>query len=167
MFLVFNFKRALKAPAITLLLGYGSPCLAATLPPLPEAVSNNAVASVSTDSGNYLLSFMGLGKGKTHLDVHNKVWALKLNTTLSVNSWQQKSPVPSSLPLKGRLASIAVGVKDKAYLFGGYTVAEDHTEVSSPDNFAYQVTTDHYTKIANTPVPVDDAIALVYQQRFI
>jgi N-acetylneuraminic acid mutarotase len=156
-----------KVSGLALILGYGSLCVAATLPPLPEAVSNNAVASVSTENGDYLLSFMGLGPGKTYLDVHNKVWALNLKTALPANSWQQKSPVPSSLPLKGRLASIAVGVKDKAYLFGGYTVAEDHSEVSSPDNFTYQLTSDAYTKIANTPVPVDDAIALVYQERFI
>ena len=79
----------------------------------------------------------------------------------------QKKPVPSSLPLKGRLASIAVSVNNKAYLFGGYTVGEDHSEISSPDNFEYDVLTDQYRKIAPTPVPVDDAIALVYQNRYI
>lgn len=46
-------------------------------------------------------------------------------------------------------------------------VAKDHTEISSPDNFVYSVTDNEYTAIANTPVPVDDAIALVYQNRFI
>ena len=162
---IFGFTS--RVSGVALVMAYGSLCVATTLPSLPEAVSNNAVARVSTESGDYLLSFMGLAAGKTHLDVHNKVWALNLKTTLPAHSWQKKSPVPSSLPLKGRLASIAVGVKDKAYLFGGYTVAEDHSEVSSPDNFTYQLSTDSYTKIANTPVPVDDAVALVYQERFI
>jgi len=136
---------------------------ATSLPRLPEPVSNNAVAKVSTTEGDYLLSFMGLAQGKTYKDVHNKVWALKLGQ----QHWQAKSPVPSSLPLKGRLASIAVGIKDKAYLFGGYTVAKDHTEISSPDNFSYDVLSDSYQAIAKTPIPVDDAIALVYQQRYI
>ncbi|MDP6881202.1 MAG: galactose oxidase, partial [Alteromonas macleodii] len=36
------------------------------LPALPEPVSNNAVASVTLDDTQYVFSFMGLGKGKTH-----------------------------------------------------------------------------------------------------
>ncbi|MFT4938497.1 MAG: N-acetylneuraminic acid mutarotase [Paraglaciecola sp.] len=161
------FYMSHRVSVIALLLVFSALSSAADLPPLPEGVSNNAVAKVSTESGDYLLSFMGLGAGKTYREVHNKVWALNLNTAIPANIWQQKSPVPSSLTLKGRLASIAVGVKDKAYIFGGYTVAEDHSEVSSPDNFTYQLTSDTYTRIADTPVPVDDAVALVYQQRFI
>jgi N-acetylneuraminic acid mutarotase len=134
-----------------------------SLPDLPEPVSNNAVAVMNTSEGKYLLSFMGLGPGKTHKDVHNKVWSLKPGD----KHWQQRKPVPSSLPLKGRLASIAVAIKDKAYIFGGYTVAEDHSEISSPDNFVYDVLSDSYKSIAPTPVAVDDAVALVYQQRYI
>lgn len=130
---------------------------------MPEAVANNAVAKVNVDGRSYAISFMGLGEGKTWKDVHNKVWALDLAS----GKWSQKTSVPSSLPLKGRLASIAVGMQDKAYLFGGYTVAEDHTEISSPDNFIYDLKSDTYTKIAPTPVPTDDAVALVYQNQFI
>ena len=140
-----------------------APLSFARVPDLPEPVTNNAVVSVETRNETYLLSFMGLGKNKTFKDVHNKAWRLKVGD----QSWQQIPPVPSSLPLKGRLASIAVSVKDSAYLFGGYTVAEDHSEISSPDNFRYDVSTNRYQRIADTPVPVDDAVALVYQQRFI
>lgn len=135
----------------------------AGLPDLPEAVSNNATAKVQINNDTYLISFMGLSKGKTHKDVHNKVWSLKVGD----NEWQSKKPVPSSLPLKGRLAAIAVGVGELAYVFGGYTVAEDHSEISSPDNFSFNVKDNSYKKIANMPVPVDDAIALVYQEQFI
>ena len=35
--------------------------IAQPLPDLPEPVSNNAVALVKTEGGEYLLSFMGLG----------------------------------------------------------------------------------------------------------
>lgn len=135
----------------------------ADVPPLPEPVSNNAIAKVNTPDGTFLVSFMGLGKGKTWQDVHNKVWSYKLGD----QAWQAKSPVPSSLPLKGRLAAIAVGLNGKAWLFGGYTVAEDHSEISSPDNFAYNVLADTYHPISAMPVPVDDAVALVYQNRYI
>ncbi len=41
------------------------------LPALPEAVANNAVAAVDTASGRYLVSFLGLGAGKTHKDIVN------------------------------------------------------------------------------------------------
>lgn len=151
-FLSFSFNTAIAQP----------------LPDLPEPVSNNAVALVKTEGGEYLLSFMGLGSGKTYLDVHNKVWSLKLSDVASKQiSWQAKSPVPSSLTLKGRLASIAVGIKSKAYIFGGYTVDKSHNEISSPDSYAYDVLNDSYKKLAPMPVPVDDAVALVYQQRYI
>ncbi|WOH39610.1 kelch repeat-containing protein [Thalassotalea fonticola] len=133
------------------------------LPNLPEPVTNNAIAQVTTSQGEYFISFMGLGKNKTYKDVHNKVWALKLGD----KQWQAKSPVPATLPLPGRLASIAVGVGQYAYVFGGYTVASDHQEISSPDVYRYDVITDSYKALATMPVPVDDSVALVYQQRYI
>ncbi len=136
---------------------------AITFPDLPEGVSNNAVAQVNTSQGDYLISFMGLGQNKDHKAVHNKVWALKIGD----QHWQQKSPVPSSLTLKGRLASIAATVNEHVYLFGGYTVAEDHQEISSPDVFRYDVSQDTYQKLTPMPVPVDDSVALVYQNRYI
>lgn len=139
------------------------PIHARNLPALPEPVANNAVAKVKKSGDTWLISFMGLTGAKTWQEVHNKVWALKIGE----QQWHTKSPVPSSLPLAGRLASIAVGVGEHAYLFGGYTVAEDHTEISSPDNLKYDVVSDTYQKIAAMPVPVDDAVALVYQNRYI
>lgn len=135
----------------------------ASFPPLPEPVSNNAVAKVTTNDGDYIVSLMGLGPRRDYKDVHNKVWALKIGD----KKWQQKTPVPSSLTLKGRLASVAIGLNQHVYVFGGYTVAADHTEISSPDNYRYDVIKDEYTQLANMPVPVDDAVALVYQQRYI
>ncbi len=142
------------------------------LPQLPQPVANNAVALINIDNQEHLISFMGLGVGKAWKDVHNKAWSLALppNVAKEVptkSQWQIRTPVPSTLTLKGRLASVAIGVDDKAYLFGGYTVAEDHTEVSSPDNFAYDLKTDAYKFVAPTPVPTDDAIALPYQNRYI
>ena len=135
------------------------------IPPLPEAVANNAVASVTVDDEQYLLSFMGLGQGKTYKDVHNRAW--KLNLAQQPMKWEAISPVPSTLKLKGRLASIAVGVGENVYLFGGYTVASSHEEVSAPDVYQYHLPSDTYTKLDPMPVPVDDAVALVYRDRYI
>ncbi|WNC68906.1 kelch repeat-containing protein [Thalassotalea nanhaiensis] len=133
------------------------------LPNLPEPVTNNAVAQVTTSQGDYFISFMGLGVNKTYKDVHNKVWALKLGE----KQWQAKTSVPASLPLSERLASIAVGVGPYAYVFGGYTVASDHQEISSPDVYRYDVVNDTYKALPAMPVPVDDSVALVYKQRYI
>ena len=137
------------------------------LPALPEPVSNNAVASVTINDAQYVFSFMGLGKGKTHKDVHNRAWQLVINNNDKPLQWQALSPVPSSLALKGRLASVAVGVKDSVYIFGGYTVDEHHNEISTPDVYKYSPTTEEYTLLAPMPVPVDDATALVYQDRYV
>ncbi len=135
------------------------------IPDLPEPVSNNAVASVLTSQGPVWVSLMGLTEPKTYAQVHNKVWVLKLAATDP--QWQKVTPVPSSLTPTGRLASVAVGVRGQVYVFGGYTVDSEHNEISSPDNFRYDVLTDRYTAIAPTPVAVDDAIALVYQDRYV
>ena len=140
-----------------------SASVVANLPPLPEPVANNAVAKVTVDGQPYFLSFMGLGAGKTYKDVHDKVFALKVGD----KAWQEKTKVPSSLTLTGRLASTAVGIGESAYLFGGYTVASDHTEISSPDVYKYNVKTDAYTKLASMAVPVDDSVALTYKERYI
>lgn len=137
------------------------------LPALPEPASNNAVASVTIEDTQYVFSFMGLGKGKTHRDVHNRAWQLVINNTDKPLQWQALPPVPSSLALKGRLASVAVGVKDSVYIFGGYTVDEHHNEISTPDVYKYSPTTGEYTLLAPMPVPVDDATALVYQNRYV
>jgi N-acetylneuraminic acid mutarotase len=138
---------------------------------LPEPVSNNAVTRVSVNNKDYLLSFSGLGKNKSYQDVHNKAFIYDVNA----NQWQSIAPVPmTSLPankamkgLMGRLASVATSIKNKAYIFGGYTVAKDHSEVSVPDVYAYDVINASYTKLASMPVPVDDSVALPYNNRYI
>ncbi|MEM5549419.1 kelch repeat-containing protein [Pseudoalteromonas neustonica] len=133
------------------------------LPVLPEPVANNAVAKVIVNEQPYFLSFMGIGASKDHTSVHNKVWALKLGDA----KWHAKAPVPSSLSIKGRLASTAVGVGEYAYVFGGYTLSADHSEISSPDVYRYDLKNDSYTELSTMPVPVDDSVALTYQQRYI
>lgn len=91
----------------------------AKLPVLPEAVANNATAKVTVNDETYLLTFMGLGSEKTYKDVHNKTWALRVGD----DAWHEIAPVPSSLTLRGRLASVAVGIDELTYIFSGYMVA--------------------------------------------
>ncbi|QIZ76714.1 Kelch repeat-containing protein [Ferrimonas lipolytica] len=134
---------------------------ATTLPPLPQAVSNNAVASVIVDGQQHLLSFNGIGAGKTDKDVHANGFGL----IVGQNEWQALPPLPGSQ--QGRLASVAVGIGEFAYLFGGYTVEPDHSEVSLPDVFRYHPGIGKFQRLASMPVPVDDAVAIPFSNRYI
>ncbi|WP_133405345.1 Kelch repeat-containing protein [Parashewanella tropica] len=148
----------------SLLVGLPIATLATPLPQLPEAVTNNAVAQVSDGKNSYLLSFMGLAKGKDYQDVHAKAWGLKLD---GQSKWQSLPDVPHIEALAGRLAATAVGIKDKAYIFGGYTVSKDHSEISTRDNYQFDINTRRYTRIADMPVAVDDTSGFTYQDRYI
>jgi N-acetylneuraminic acid mutarotase len=127
---------------------------------LPEPVSNNAVASVAVDENHFLYSFMGLSEGKTYKDIHSK--AFKYN--IKKNTWRSIENVPGD---SGRLAATAATVNGKIYIFGGYTVAEDGSEVSVPDVYLLDPLNDDFSLISKMPVPVDDAVSLVYKDRYI
>jgi len=130
------------------------------VPPLPIAHANNAVAQVKIDGKISLFSFMGLTAGKTYKDVSKQAFAF----TQGEGTWRQIEDVP--VP-EGRLAATAVGLGEGVYLFGGYTVAEDGAEVSTLENFRYDVRTNQYDRIPDMPVPTDDAVSFVYADRYI
>ncbi len=127
---------------------------------LPEAVTNNAVAAVETETGATLYSFAGLANGKTWHDAHARAFAFNLET----GEAHQLADVPGGV---GRLAATAVTINGAVYFFGGYTVAEDGGEVSTPETFRFDPTTETYAPRAPMPVPTDDAVALPYQDRYI
>ena len=97
--------------------------------PLPIAHSNNAVAIASASGTPTLYSFNGLRAGKEHGDVSKQAFACPL--TASACEQIADVPVP-----EGRLASSAITLHNQIYLFGGYSVAEDRTEVSTPEVFS-------------------------------
>lgn len=153
----------------TLLFSFGCSNLALTqagvvaataLPDLPIAIANNAVASIDTDRGVYLTSFNGIRAGKNWDDTSAQAFVL----APGASRWRQIADVPGG---HGRLASVAVSAGPHAYIFGGYTVAEDHSEVSLPVVHRFDPQTLSYQRLADMPVPVDDAVALVYQRRYI
>jgi len=133
---------------------------AARLPALPAPVSNNAVASVTADGRTFLVSFAGLAAGKEHADTHARTFVYDQRS----NSWHEAEPVPGG---EGRLASVAVGAAGRAWVFGGYTVAADGSEVSTPWVHAFDPASGSYEQRAPMPVPVDDAVAVVFEDRFI
>ncbi len=142
--------------------------------PMPEAVSNNAITQVSVNNKDYIISFSGLNSKKDHHGVHNKTFIFDVQS----NQWKIGASVPmkqaifdtgsqSKTPLTGRLASVATSINGLAYVFGGYTVASDHSEVSVPDVYSYHVVKNTYESLPPMPVPVDDSVALTYQNRYI
>jgi len=127
---------------------------------LPDPASNNAVAKATLGGEVYLFSFSGLGMGKTRTDIHARAYAVNVT-----EQWARDLP---SLPGgKNRLASVAVTAGNTIYLFGGYTVAGDGDEISTPEVFAYDPIQRTYTEMSPIPVPVDDSVALLYQDRYI
>ena len=127
---------------------------------LPEPISNNAVTVADGPDGPTLYSFNGLKAGKSWKDTSNAAYACVIAT----QSCKTIAPVP--VP-EGRLASAAVTVAGKIYIFGGYTVAPNGDEISTPEVFAFDPATGRYEQQANMPTPVDDSLAVPYQNRFI
>ncbi|MBT8132332.1 MAG: galactose oxidase [Gammaproteobacteria bacterium] len=150
-------KKPVITIALTALLAVAQ---ASELPDLPLAVSNNAVAAVELDDGVHIVSAMGLLAGKTWRDTTSRAWHLAPGSP----QWRELAPVPGPA---GRLAASAVGVAGQIYLFGGYTVAKDHSEVSVPLVHALDPRDGSYVEQAAMPVPVDDTVALAYRDRYV
>ena len=74
-------------------------------PSMPQAVTNNAVVSVKTHDNDYLISFAGLGKGRTHADTLDVTWVFDSVT----GEWREAAPVPGGV---GRLAVIRLKAED-------------------------------------------------------
>ncbi len=128
--------------------------------PLPIPVSNNAVASVKAGRREYVVSFNGLGEGRTHADTLASTYIYDSRS----RKWSEADPVPGDV---GRLASVAAAADDMVYVFGGYTVAADGSEVSTPWTHAFDPRKRTFEERAPIPVPVDDAVAVTYDDRYI
>jgi len=128
--------------------------------PLPEPLTNNTVAEFTHNGVQYVMSFMGLGPGKEFDDISKKAWLWRSDTA----AWE---PFPDVPVKQGRLAAVAVGLYDRVLLFGGYTVAPDGTEKSTPEVFIINPIDGSYKRRADMPVPVDDAVAFAYANRYI
>lgn len=128
--------------------------------PLPVEITNNAVASVQVDGEWNLFTFLGLEKGKAPDDVSN--FAARYNT--ETNTWETIPGVPDGI---GRIASSAESVNGFIYIFGGHTIDEDGNETSTEHVFKYDPVNNSYENVADMLLPVEDAVSLVYQDRYI
>jgi N-acetylneuraminic acid mutarotase len=150
-----------KLPAFLLLALCAAILLAADatrIPPMPAAVSGNAVASLK--GGLELFSMMGVGPRKTWDDITNQVYVLHLAS----GKWSDGRSVPG---VAGRLGASASGARGQVFLFGGYVVDGQGKEITVSDVNAYVPGTQRWYRAADIPVPVDSAVIGVNRDRYI
>ncbi len=136
-----------------------SPVVWSEAPALPRPVANNAVAGLEVDGRHEVYSFMGLDSTKIWSGVH--AWTFRWREGDS--EWAELAPVPGP----GRLAGTAQAVHGRIFVFGGYTVAEDGSEVSAPDVNVLDPRTGRWSAATPMPVPVDDAVSGVWRDSLV
>ena len=129
-------------------------------PMLPFAVSNQAVAVHHAQDSTQIYSFAGLKQAKTW----DAVTAEAFTCDLGTSTCRVLPPLPDGV---GRLAATAQAIGQTIYIFGGYAVAQDGTEVSTPEVWGFDIATETYARMVDMPVPVDDTVSAVFQDRYI
>jgi N-acetylneuraminic acid mutarotase len=128
------------------------------IPPMPVALSDNAV--VALRGGLDVYSLMGIGTKKTWDDITNKVYILHLSSA----KWSEGRAVPG---VGGRLGTSAVGMKGQIFLFGGYLVDGQGGEFTVSDVNAYLPDEKRWYRAEDIPVGVDRAVIGVNHDRYI
>ena len=130
------------------------------LSPLPAPVSNNAVAISHDAGGTRIFSFMGIGPKKTWDAITTSAYEMDPGT----GKWMEKRSVPG---VAGRLAASAVALHDQVFIFGGYIVDAQGGETTVSDLNVFVPAENRYYRGRDIPVPVDDAVAGLYRDRYI
>jgi hypothetical protein len=128
--------------------------------PLPAPVSNNAVAISHGQGGAKIYSFMGIGPKKTWDAVTTSAYEMDAAT----GKWKEIRPVPG---VAGRLAASAVAVHDQVFIFGGYVIDAQGGENTVSDVNIFVPAENRYYRGKDIPVPVQDAVAGLYRDRYI
>jgi N-acetylneuraminic acid mutarotase len=129
-------------------------------PDLPAPVANNAVTAALVDGRPRLVSFLGLGPARDFAAITTHAYALDPGGT----AWERLPDVPGTV---GRLAATAQAVGPRVFLFGGYEVAADGKETTSPATDIYVIAERRYQRGADAPVPLDDTVSGVWRDRLI
>jgi len=128
------------------------------IPPMPAAVSGNAVASIK--DGMEIFSIMGVGPRKTWDDVTNQLYFMDL----AHPRWSEGRIVPGVM---GRLDAAAAGAKGVVVLMGGYVLDAQGKELTVPDVNVYEPTRRQWSRGKDIPVAVDGAVSGVTHDRFV
>ena len=129
---------------------------------MPEAVSNNAVASATQNGETYVYSFSGIDTTKDWFGIHLK----SFRYNVQANLWDSLPPLPD--PNGGKIAAAASTVKNKIYIIGGYHVASNYTEVSSNKVHIFDPESNSFLN-DGTPIPkaIDDQVQAVWRDSLI
>jgi N-acetylneuraminic acid mutarotase len=152
----------MKKIPVFLLLAFGVVLLLAAvnpkIPPMPVALSNNAVAEIK--GGLELYSLMGIGPNRTWNDVTSKTYILHLAS----GKWSEGRDVPG---VGGRLAAAAVGVRGQVYVFGGYLLDNRGAEIIVSDANAYLPDDRRWYRAEDMPVGVASAVIGADHDRYV
>lgn len=125
---------------------------------LLRPLTNNGVASLESDGGCTVFSSMGIGEALTSSAITNHVFMLQNG------EWTRLPTPPSAV---GRVATSLIGVAGKVVLLGGYSVAPNGLETSFDDVDIFDPDTQLWSSGAAIPVPIDDAVALAWMDRYV
>ncbi|HFA48098.1 MAG TPA: T9SS type A sorting domain-containing protein [Bacteroidetes bacterium] len=132
------------------------------LAPMPEPVSNNAVAGAQVNGKNYVYSFCGIDSSKIWSGIHLKAWRYDVDA----GEWTQLPDVPD--PDGGKIAAAASAVNGKIYVIGGYHVAQSGNETSSNKVHVFDTQTNTWlADAAPVPVAIDDHVQVVWKDSLI
>ncbi len=147
----------LAACAVVLLAASGSEI---ELDPIPQPLTNNAVAGYNGHGGLTLLSFMGIGSGKDWKAVTTAAYSM----VAADGKWKTLKPVPGTV---GRLGAVAVPAANQIFLFGGYVIDAQGNENTVADANMYNPDTQKWFSVADIPEPVSAPVGGEYNDRYI
>lgn len=128
---------------------------------MPLRIANNAVTHGADDLYDYVFSFGGIDSTK----IHSGITKRSFRYTIGTDTWEEIEPLPFTL---SNIASGASTVKNKIYIFGGYHVNDDDSEISSNEVIRYDPVTNSYlSNGAEIPVPIDDHVQCVWRDSLI
>jgi len=152
-------KQSLKFLIPVIFAAQLSLAAASTVEPLPDAISNNAVAILKIHGQFALFSLMGIGPKKT--------WDAVTNVSYELDAGSGKAYTIHSVPgTAGRIGAAAGGASNHLFLFGGYVVFQGGG-MAVPDTNVYEPGNDRWVRGADMPKPVGDTVIGVYRDRYI
>lgn len=158
---LLEFMKKLSAFLLLLVLGgLSSASPDAGVEPLPDPVSNNAVAMLKVHGQVLLYSFMGIGPKKTADAITNSAFSLDAKD----GTWSAIHAVPGTV---GRIGAMAAAASDQLFVFGGYVVDAQGRGMTVPDAGMYEPARDRWSREADLPLPLGDSVAGAYRDRYI
>jgi N-acetylneuraminic acid mutarotase len=153
-------KNFLALLAVVLLSGSLSAEPEPRFDPLIVPLSNSAITTVKVNGHVLVFSFMGMGAKNTWDGISNSAYAL--NT--SYGKWSEIRQIPGAV---GRVGAAAAGLHEQAFLLGGFVIDQQGRASTTSDAEFYDPINRKWYRIPDVPIPVADAVAGVYRDRYI